>query len=73
MFHLHSDIKKPRGFHSENPSAMSVSYTHLSGDEISIKSDLENRDDTWLAIFPEGIPQLSGALTPVSYTHLAIS
>ena len=22
MFHLHSDIKKPRGFHSENPSAM---------------------------------------------------
>ena len=26
-----------------------------SGDEISIKSDLENRDDTWLAIFPEGI------------------
>lgn len=34
-----------------------------SGDEISIKSDLENKDDTWLAIFPEGIPQLSDALT----------
>lgn len=37
-----------------------------SGDEISIKSDLENRDDTWLAIFPEGVPQLSGALTPTA-------
>lgn len=27
-----------------------------SGDEISIKSDLENRDDTWLAHIPGGRP-----------------
>lgn len=37
-----------------------------SGDEISVKSDLENKDDTWLAIFPEGIPQLSDTLTPTA-------
>lgn len=43
-----------------------------SGDEISIKSDLENRDDTWLAIFPEGIPQLSGALTPTAEAENAL-
>ena len=43
-----------------------------SGDEISIKSDLENRDDTWLAIFPEGIPQLSDALTPTAEAENAL-
>lgn len=43
-----------------------------SGDEISIKSDLENRDDTWLAIFPEGVPQLSGALTPTAEAENAL-
>lgn len=43
-----------------------------SGDEISIKSDLENRDDTWLAIFPEGIPQLSGVLTPTAEAENAL-
>lgn len=43
-----------------------------SGDEISIKSDLENRDDTWLAIFPEGILQLSGALTPTAEAENAL-
>ena len=43
-----------------------------SGDEISIKSDLKNRDDTWLAIFPEGIPQLSGALTPTAEAENAL-
>ena len=40
--------------------------------EISIQSDLENRDDTWLAIFPEGIPQLSGALTPTAEAENAL-
>ena len=43
-----------------------------SGDEIFVKSDLENRDDTWLAIFPEGIPQLSGALTPTAEAENAL-
>lgn len=43
-----------------------------SGDEISIKSDLENRDDTWLAIFPEGVPQLSDALTPTTKAENAL-
>lgn len=43
-----------------------------SGDEISIKSDLENRDDTWLAVFPEGIPQLPGALTPTAEAENAL-
>lgn len=43
-----------------------------SGDEISIKSDLENRDDTWLAIFPEGIPQLSDTLTPTAEAENAL-
>lgn len=43
-----------------------------SGDEISIKSDLENRDDTWLAIFPEGVPQFSGALTPTAEAENAL-
>ena len=43
-----------------------------SGDEISIKSDLENRDDTWLAVFPEGIQQLPGARTPTAEAENAL-
>ena len=43
-----------------------------SGDEISVKSDLENKNDTWLAIFPEGIPQLSDTLTPTAKAENAL-